>query len=103
MIEVLPVLVLNIAERKAVEKTMLSDYVFNWGEKWDTACLALGFLSLYNHDYSANCSYEMDFENKLMGIKTVRRIKKGEELCINYNGDPESKTKVWFHEQIKEV
>ena len=35
-------------------------------------------------------------EKRLMTIKTVKTIKKGEELFINYNASPDDKTKVWF-------
>ena len=31
-----------------------------------------------------------------MTIKTIKPIKKGEELFVNYNADPNDKTKVWF-------
>jgi len=38
----------------------------------------------------------MDYDHRLMTIKTVRKIKKGEELFLNYNANPNDKTKVWF-------
>jgi SET domain-containing protein len=56
---------------------------------------------MYNHDYSANCEYDMDYDDDIMTIRTVKAIKKGEELCINYNASPNDKTEVWFHDQIK--
>jgi len=56
----------------------------------------LGYISMYNHDYDANCDYEMDFDNKIITIKTVKGIKKGEELFINYNASPNDITPVWF-------
>lgn len=58
--------------------------------------MALGYVPLYNHSYEANCEYEMDFENRLINIKTVRHINNGEELFINYNGDWNDKKPVWF-------
>ena len=51
---------------------------------------------MYNHDYDANCDYEMDYESQIMTITTVKDIKKGEELFINYNASPTDKTPVWF-------
>jgi SET domain-containing protein len=101
VIEVSPVIVMSNEERKHIRETKLSGYVFNWGEKPGMVGLALGFASLYNHEYLPNCRYEMDYKSNLIGIKTIRNIDKGEELCINYNGDPENKTKVWFHEKLK--
>jgi SET domain-containing protein len=38
----------------------------------------------------------MDFDEETIFVKTVRAIKKGEELTINYNGDWDDETKVWF-------
>jgi SET domain-containing protein len=38
----------------------------------------------------------MDFEEETIFVKTVRAIEKGEELTINYNGDWDDETKVWF-------
>jgi SET domain-containing protein len=101
VVEISPVLVFSAKERKTIEKTRLFDYIFEWGPRHRMAALALGYISLYNHDYSANCDYEMDFDHNYMTIKTVKAIKKGEELCINYNAGPEDKTPVWFHKKIK--
>lgn len=96
IIEISPVLILSSKERKAIEETKLFDYIFEWGKSKKQGCLALGYVSLYNHAYSSNCDYEMDFEHRLVTIKTVKKIKKGEELFINYNADPTDETKVWF-------
>ncbi|MCK9402289.1 MAG: SET domain-containing protein [Chitinophagaceae bacterium] len=97
VIEISPVLVLSTKDRKQVEKTVLFDYIFEWGPvKEKKACIALGYLSLYNHAYDANCDYEMDFDTELMTIKTVRDIQKGEELFINYNAVADDATPIWF-------
>jgi uncharacterized protein len=96
IVEISPVLVLSAKDRKEVEKTLLYDYIFEWGPKGKQACIALGYLSLYNHSYDANCAYEMDFEHHLMTITTLRPIKKGEELFINYNAVSEEASPVWF-------
>lgn len=95
-IETSPVLVFDAKQRKMLEATLLGRYIFEWGNIRRKVCLALGYISLYNHDYDANCKYEMDFENDTMTITTVRDIKKDEELTINYNAVPDDKTPVWF-------
>lgn len=95
-IEISPVLVLTAKERKQIEGTKLYHYIFEWGETRRQACVAFGYVSMYNHDYTANCEYEMDFEEQIVTVRTVRDIKKGEELTINYNASPNDKTKVWF-------
>ena len=96
IIEISPVLVLSMEDRKRVEETLLYDYIFAWGEDGRKACIALGYLSLYNHSYNANCDYEMDFDDELMTIKTVRVIQKGEELFINYNATVDDASPIWF-------
>ncbi len=96
VLETSPVLVLTEKERKTIEKTSLFHYVFEWGNDKKKACVALGYVSMYNHSYDANCEYEMEFGKKIMTIKTIKDIKKGEELFLNYNAIPDDKTKVWF-------
>jgi len=95
-IEVSPVLVLSGNDTAIVDKTKLHNYIFLWGARETRSCIALGFCSIYNHAYEPNCEYEMDFDAETMAIKTRRDIKKGEELSINYNGDIEDKSPVWF-------
>ncbi len=99
VIEISPVLVMSAKDRKQVEKTMLFDYIFEWGIGEKQACIALGYLSLYNHAYNANCDYEMDYDHNLISIKTVRTIKKGEELFINYNAVADDSSPIWFDAQ----
>lgn len=96
VIEIAPVLVMSAAERKLLDKTLLHDYIFEWGEKSKECCMALGWVSVYNHSYQSNCEYEMDYGRKTITIKTVRRIKAGEELFINYSGSWDATKKVWF-------
>ncbi|SJZ48330.1 SET domain-containing protein [Sediminibacterium ginsengisoli] len=96
IIEISPVLVLDPEERAHAEKTMLFDYIFEWGDDYKSACVALGYLSMYNHSYSANCLYEMDYESETIRITTVKDVAAGEELFINYNADPDETKPIWF-------
>ena len=96
IIEVAPVIVLSAKERKTIEETKLFHYVFEWGRSKKQACIALGYASLYNHNYSSNCEYDMDYDKRTITIKTVKTIKKGDELSINYNAEPNDTTPVWF-------
>ena len=96
VIEVSPVLVLKPKERKILEQTMLYYYVFEWGPTKRQAGMALGLVSMYNHSYNANCEYEMDYDDETITIRTVKNVKKGEELYINYNASPNDETPVWF-------
>jgi len=96
IIEVSPVIVMSQAERLLIDKTKLHDYIFEWGPHRDKCCMALGYISVYNHSYGSNCEYEMDFANAVIRVKTVRNIEAGEELFINYNGDWNDSKKIWF-------
>jgi uncharacterized protein len=95
-IEISPVIVMDADARKLLDKTTLHDYIFIWGDNEDECCMAQGYISLYNHSNASNAEYFMDFEDKLISIKTVRDIAPLEEVCINYNGDWDNKGKVWF-------
>ena len=96
VVELSPVVVMSSEDRVHLDKTALYDYIFEWGTKKDKCCMALGLVPIYNHSYSSNCEYFMNFEEDTIVVKTVRIIEKGEELTINYNGDWDDKTKIWF-------
>lgn len=95
-IEISSVLIMDAAARKMLDQTALHDYIFEWGTEEDQCCVAWGYISMYNHSYEANCEYFMDFDNKVITIKTVRKILPGTELTINYNGDWNDLKPVWF-------
>ena len=96
IVEVSPVIVMSREERKLLDQTLLHDYIFEWGLKKDQCCMAMGYIPVYNHSYRSNCEYEMNFEDKSIRIRTVRFIKAGEELFINYNGGWNDSKPVWF-------
>ena len=96
IIEESPVIVMTANDRILLDKTLLHDYIFEWGTNKDKCCMALGFIPMYNHSYKSNCEYFMDFEKDIIAVKTVRKVKKGEELTINYNGDWNNPAKLWF-------
>jgi len=96
VLETAPVIVMSAEERKLLDKTLLHDYIFEWGDDRTRCCMALGYVPLYNHSYSSNCEYEMEFRKKVISVRTVRDIEKGEELFINYNGDWNNNNPIWF-------
>lgn len=93
VIERAPVLVLPVSE---VDAGKLSDYVYDWGR--NTVGLALGFGSLYNHSFTPNARYD-DVGVQTKVFTTLREIEAGEEVTINYNGEPDIKTAVHFDVQ----
>jgi uncharacterized protein len=96
VIEIAPVIVMDKKQRALLDQTLLHDYIFEWGGDRKQCCMALGYVALYNHSYQANCEYEMNFKKQLIAIKTIRPVKAGEELFINYNGEWNNTKPVWF-------
>jgi len=96
VIEESPVIVMSLDERKLLDQTILHNYIFEWGEKKDQCCMALGYIPVYNHSYKSNCEYDMDFEKKMITVRAVHFIKAGQELFINYNGEWNNDKPVWF-------
>jgi len=96
LIEIAPVIVMDKADREHLDKTLLHDYIFEWGHDKLKVCMALGYIPMYNHSYSSNCDYMMDYDDNNIFVKTVRKVMKGEELTINYNGEWNDEAKVWF-------
>ncbi len=96
VIEESPVIVMTAKDRILLDKTLLHDYIFEWGTNKEKCCMALGFVAMYNHSYESNCEYFMDFDKEIIQVKTIRPIGSGEELTINYNGDWNDSKRIWF-------
>lgn len=96
VVEISPVIIMSNEDRAHLDKTLLHDYIFEWGDNAEHCCMALGYIPIYNHAYESNCEYQMDYENELIQIVTMRDIAKDEELFINYNGTYNDKTPIWF-------
>ena len=96
VIEIAPVIVMSKKDRSFLDQTLLHDYIFEWGDRRNQCCMALGYVPLYNHSYRSNCEYDMNYKLQTITIKTIRAIKEGEELTINYNGDWNNVKPVWF-------
>ena len=96
IIEIAPVIVMPAADRTLLDQTLLHDYIFEWGTDKTQCCMALGMVPIYNHSYNSNCEYFMDYSTETIMLKAVRNIEKDEEVFINYNGDFDDKTMLWF-------
>lgn len=97
LLEQAPVIVMSATDRAHLDKTLLHDYIFEWQpEGQHLCCMALGNVPVYNHSYSSNCEYFMNYERQEIEIRTIRAVEAGEELTINYNGDWNDTTPVWF-------
>lgn len=99
LIERCPVLTFSPKERKILEKTLLNFYIYPW-KSTRGACLALGFGSIYNHSYSPNADWKQNFEKLAMDYRSIKNIKTGEEITINYNGEPDDTKEIDFSEWV---
>jgi hypothetical protein len=59
----------------------IEDYIFDYDE--DHSLIAFGYCSMYNHIDDNNAEWEVLNENQIV-IKAIKKIKKGEEIFINY-------------------
>ena len=88
--ETVPMLV---CKQKDILESTLMNYVYAWGT--DTVGVALGYGSMYNHSYKPNARY-FDLPLQRKEFVSLRDIQPGEEVTINYNGEPKDKKPVWF-------
>ena len=96
IIENCPVINITPKERKIVEKTIFNYYIYPWRSTL-SGSLALGYGSIYNHSFFPNADWKQNFKTKSMVYKAIIPIKKGEEITVNYNGEPDEQTPIdWF-------
>jgi len=94
VIERVPVLVVPADEiTNGSGWTNLGSYCFVWNR--NTVALALGYGSLYNHSYRPNARYD-DQGQRTKVFTALRDIEPGEEITVNYNGDPDDTSAVGF-------
>ena len=94
LIERVPVILLPIEDVQDQETWRdLACYCFLWKE--GTVALALGYGSLYNHSYEPNARYD-DVGRSTKVYTAIRDIAAGEEITVNYNGDPDDRAPVGF-------
>lgn len=99
IIEICPVIILSEMDKEKVHETFLHDYYFLWGADEKQAAIALGYGSLYNHSYSPNAQFIANIEEESITIESIAPIEAGSEITINYNGDVEDKTPLWFNKK----
>ena len=94
VIERVPVIVIPLSEIKNSEGWVgLAGYCFLWGE--GKVALALGYGSLYNHSYKPNARYD-DVGRLTKVFSALRAIDPGEEITVNYNGEPNDQAPTGF-------
>ncbi len=96
LIEVSPVIIMTARERALLDRTLLHDYIFEWGTDRSLCAMAMGYVPIYNHALPSNAEYLMHLEDGLISIRTVESIAAGSEVTINYQGDYDNTEPVWF-------
>jgi uncharacterized protein len=91
-----PLIITPKNEYKYLRKTVLIEYVFWWDEDNDECAVALGYGSLFNHSYTPNALFKRRYDKETIDFIALTDIKTGEEILINYNGEPDDDTPMWF-------
>ena len=94
ILEVAPVI--PVAKENVVESGEAPDgYLLDWDGNFENEeyCMPLGYIMMYNHSGNPNVHLDQDYEKYTMTATALRDIKKGEELCWDYNID-----ELWFDE-----
>jgi uncharacterized protein len=92
-----PVLAYPNEQHEHIEKTLLADYAFEYGI--GRTAILLGYGMLFNHSYTPNATYEINFDNETFDFFAYKDISAGEEILINYNGDEEDQELLWFDQE----
>jgi uncharacterized protein len=96
LIEVCPIIKIPKRELPIIHKTILHDYYFLWGEDLEDCAIALGYGSMYNHELMPNANFILDIEQMTIDIEAIHPINAGEEITINYHGEPGNEDPLWF-------
>ena len=92
IIEVSPVVTLDKMDTKTICDTAINMYVFGWSK--DCSAFALGNGSLFNHSKKSNVSYMNSFRTKEIVFTANKKIKRGQQLFIDYGYDPKYSIKI---------
>jgi SET domain-containing protein len=95
-----PVLPYPNDEHEHIEKTLLADYAFEYGS--NHTAIVLGYGMLFNHSYTPNAHYDINFENHTFDFYAYTDIEAGQEILINYNGEVDNDDPLWFNEDIQD-
>ena len=90
------VIVVPPEEWALVQETVISEFCFAWHERADDVAVALGYGSLLNHSYSPNAISVKHVRKRVIDFVALCDIEEGEEITLNYHGDPEARDPLSF-------
>ena len=100
IIEISHVILIPNLEYENIKKTVLDNYTFIWDDPKNEGAFHMAFAlticQFMNHSYDPNVIYQFVYRNETIEFMTLRNIKKGEELTINYNGYADDNSPMWF-------
>ncbi|MFM6104491.1 MAG: SET domain-containing protein [Sphaerospermopsis kisseleviana] len=94
IIDIANVIVIPKQQVKLITHTVLCNYYFGW--HGESGAIALGYASLFNHSYQPNALYVKKFDQQVIEIIAYKYIREGQEITINYNGQVDDLTPIWF-------
>lgn len=103
LIERCPVIVIPAADTAALDATVLYDYYFAWCEEREDIAIGLGYASLYNHSFTPNACYELRHDRLSIDFVALQDIAAGQQILVNYNGDPQDRSPLWNQDKIRWV
>ena len=86
---------MNSVNNTLLKKIGLYQYAFQWEQK-DQVAIATGYGSLYNHSITPNLMHDCNYKREIIRFIALGEINSGEELTINYHGEPETDSPLWF-------
>lgn len=89
-----PVIVIPGEQSGSLRQTALSSYYYEWVD--GHAAIALGYGSVYNHSYRPSACFKLIGPELRIEFVALRDIQPGEEITINYNGEPDDPDPLWF-------
>ncbi len=98
VIERCPIIEIPQDDLASLGESILVTYFYFFGKKKERLLVALGFGSLYNHQYVPNATYKIKPKKKIIEFISLKNIKKDEEITVNYNQGDRKNAPLWFEE-----
>jgi SET domain-containing protein len=100
IIDIAYIILISNKDWDLIEETVLSNYSFEWDDpkckgKYESA-ISLSISQFINHSYKPNVNYRYNYRDNSIEYFTIQDISKGEEITVNYNGDPSNDSAMWF-------